>query len=343
MPPPPPVAPPPPSPRPKPVMSPYTSPYRSRPYYTSPVVNQTTIVNQTVQADSGDSSTRPVSGSVSGSSDSVSRQSPVASYQAQHAPKDSGPSVPPPKRPSKTLVLILILATILGIGIVLAKKGDTNASSYNREPIATGVAFNNNCIIDELDWFDDIGRASKKLQNFYNKTGVQPFIYLRAYDASLTSDESKHQFAEDWYDANIDNESTFLYMYFAEQDQDGEVGYMVYVNGKQVSSVMDAEAVNIFWNEVDNAWYKDTSTDDMFAGVFDATARKIMTKSTTSNDVASKLVGFLGMITLVYSVIYLMRVKRYHEAVRNAETERILKTDISGRSSDDDDLLNKWS
>lgn len=255
-------------------------------------------------------------------------------------------------------VALLIIAFVL-LGVCQA--GNMGKSSYNREPIATGVPFDNHCIIDELGWFDNILNASRRLQNFYDKTGVQPFIYLKAYDSSLTSDDMKTEYAESWYESNIDNESTFLYMYFAEQDQDGDVGFMAYVNGKQVTSVMDAEAVDIFWGCLDNAWYKDSSTDDMFVSVFDSTAKRIMTKSTTGLDIVKYLIVILGIACVFSGVMLTMATRRQHEAERNAETERILKTDIrsagsesssgsggsgdssSSSSSSGDDLLDKWS
>ena len=117
----------------------------------------------------------------------------------------------------------------------MGSNDDIPASSYNREPIHADIGFNNNCIVDELDWFDNIGQTSRRLENFFDKTGVQPFIYLKAHDSALTTDAEKTEFAEDWYEDNIDNEGTFLFMYFAEENQDEDVGYMAYVNGKQVT------------------------------------------------------------------------------------------------------------
>ena len=276
----------------------------------------------------------------------------------------SGP-VSNPEPPNKgrgrklTIAIIVLILVMVGlIGISFVSKSSGPSSSYNREPIATGVAFRNDCIVDELDWFDNTAKTSKRLQNFYDKTGVQPFIYLRAYDSSLVTDADKEAFANDWYDANIDNESTFLYMYFAEADQDGEVGFMAYVNGKQVTSVMDAEAVNIFWDYLDNAWYKDTSTDDMFVSVFDSTAKKIMTKSTTGLDIVKVMICVVGVALMVLGILKIMDTKRRDESERNAETARILNSDLhrfsggsagSGdsqavsESGSGDDLLDKWS
>lgn len=118
---------------------------------------------------------------------------------------------------------------------------------------------------------------------------------------------------------------------------------MAYVNGKQVSSVMDAEAVEIFWAYVDNNWYSDKSTDDMFVDIFNSTADRIMTKSTTGNDVAKT--GLLVALVVVgaIGILVIMKTRRRHEAERNAETERILNADIHNSAGSGDDVLDKWS
>lgn len=149
-------------------------------------------------------------------------------------------------------------------------------STAYREKLESSISYENDCIVDELGWFDNIPATSNKLKYFYDKTGIQPFIVLKDYDASLSSDIDKNVYAEKWYEENIDNESTFLYMYFAEENTDEDVGYMVYVNGLEVWSIMDAEAVDIFWAYIDRFWYSDMSTDDLFVSVFSKTADRIM-------------------------------------------------------------------
>lgn len=57
---------------------------------------------------------------------------------------------------------------------------------------------------------------------------------------------------------------------------ENDVGYMVYVNGLNVDSVMDEEAVEIFWDYVDEYWYFELSTDDMLIEIFNSTADAIM-------------------------------------------------------------------
>lgn len=152
----------------------------------------------------------------------------------------------------------------------------SDASGSGRERIDTDITFSSNCILDELGWVENPEAAGESLRAFYDATGIQPYVYFKAWDASLTTDSEKENYAFGWYEDHIDNESTFLYIYFAEEDSDNDVGYMVYVNGQNIDSVMDEEAVEIFWNYVDRYWYSDLSTDDMLTEIFTSTANAIM-------------------------------------------------------------------
>lgn len=214
-------------------------------------------------------------------------------------------------------------------------------STQNREQLESGVGYGNNCIIDNIGWFDNVTKTEKSIKKFYDKTGVQPYIVLNAYDSTLLTDTAKEEYAKKWYDEHIKNESTFLYMYFAEPDTDNDVGYMAYVNGKQVSSVMDSEAIEIFWAYVDKYWYSDMSTDDMFTTIFTKTADRIMTKSTTAADIGNNAVKVIGVIVAFAGIIVVMVIRRKHKAEEAKETEKILNTPLNG-DSEADDLLKKY-
>lgn len=97
-----------------------------------------------------------------------------------------------------------------------------------------------------------------------------------------------------------------MYVYFAEADTDSNAGHMVYVKGLQTSSVMDSEAVEIFWNYIDNYLSSSRSADDVFLTVFDKTANTIMNVSTTCKDTTSedetKAVVVLVVIVLFFII-----------------------------------------
>lgn len=241
------------------------------------------------------------------------------------------------------IIFIVVLVTAFG-GFPSSKSSSTKnipKNTQNRERLESGVGYDNNCIVDNIGWFDNVTKTEKSIKKFYDKTGVQPYIVLNAYDSTLLTDTAKEEYAKKWYDEHIKNESTFLYMYFAEPDADNDVGYMAYVNGKQVSSVMDSEAIEIFWAYVDKYWYSDMSTDDMFTTIFTKTADRIMTKSTTAADVGNNVVKIIGVIVVFAGIIVVMVIRRKHKAEEAKETEKILNTPLNG-DSEADDLLKKY-
>lgn len=241
------------------------------------------------------------------------------------------------------IIFIVVLVAAFG-GFPSSNSSSTKSvpkSTQDRERLESGVGYDNNCIIDNIGWFDNVTKTEKSIKQFYDKTGVQPYIVLNAYDSTLLTDTAKEEYAKKWYDEHIKNESTFLYMYFAEPDTDNDVGYMAYVNGKQVSSVMDSEAIEIFWAYVDKYWYSDMSTDDMFTTIFTKTADRIMTKSTTAADVGNNAVKVIGVIVVFAGIIIVMVVRRKHKAEEAKETEKILNTPLDG-DSEADDLLKKY-
>lgn len=241
------------------------------------------------------------------------------------------------------IIFIVVLVTAFG-GFPSSKSSSTKnipKSTQNRERLESGVGYDNNCIVDNIGWFDNVTKTEKSIKKFYDKTGVQPYIVLNAYDSTLLTDTAKEEYAKKWYDKHLKNESTFLYMYFAEPDTDNDVGYMAYVNGKQVSSVMDSEAIEIFWAYVDKYWYSDMSTDDMFTTIFTKTADRIMTKSTTVADIGNNAVKVIGVIVVFAGIIVVMVIRRKHKAEEAKETEKILNTPLNG-DSEADDLLKKY-
>lgn len=241
------------------------------------------------------------------------------------------------------IIFVVILIAAFG-GFPSSNSSSTKSvpkSTQNRERLESGVGYDNNCIVDNIGWFDNVTKTEKSIKKFYDKTGVQPYIVLNAYDSTLLTDTAKEEYAKKWYDEHIKNESTFLYMYFAEPDTDNDVGYMAYVNGKQVSSVMDSEAIEIFWAYVDKYWYSDMSTDDMFITIFTKTADRIMTKSTTAADVGNNAVKVIGVIVVFAGIIVVMVIRRKHKAEEAKETEKILNTPLNG-DSEADDLLKKY-
>lgn len=141
-------------------------------------------------------------------------------------------------------------------------------------------------------------------------TGVQPYVILLDYDAEITTDEAKEEYALEYYDRNIDIDSAFLYIYFAQEDTDEDVGYMCYAVGVDAMSVMDDEAIEIFWNYIDRYWDSDLDADEMFAQVFEDTADSIMGTSGSSGSIFRTAVIVIGAMAILFIVVYMLTGRR---------------------------------
>ena len=241
-----------------------------------------------------------------------------------------------------TLIACLIVFAVVIFSFFMIASDDSDVTStINCEKIENPIPYDNNCIKDELGYVENTSKLSKNLKNFYNKTGIQPYIYLKSYDETLTSDSQKDNYAQNWYEQNIDNEDTFLFVYYEDQDPN-EIGYMAYVNGKQVTSVMDSEAVNIFWNYIDRYWTDDSlSTVEVFTKTFNSTANTIMEKSTTSNDIIKIICIIVGIIIVIGGIIYILRMKFKRDKEKAKETVEILKTPLDKSDELRDKYLNE--
>jgi hypothetical protein len=177
--------------------------------------------------------------------------------------------------------------------------------------------------VDEIGWFDNVSSAGKSLKTFYDMTGVQPYVVLLAYDDSLNSDAAKDNYANKYFNENIDNEDAFLMIYFAEENQDDEVGYMSYVCGNYALAVMDSEAVDIFWNNIDKYWYSDLSTDDMFEKVFTDTANTIMSTPSVHGSSRFGIVWkILLIVVVVVAAILIARALKKKEGTTSSDTKK---------------------
>lgn len=117
---------------------------------------------------------------------------------------------------------------------------------------------------------------------------------------------------------------------------------MSYVNGKQVTSIMDSEAIEIFWNYIDRYWSDSSlSTVDVFTKTYDATAKTIMKKSTTSKDIIKIGLIIVGIILIIGGIIYILRMRYKREQEKAKETIEILNTPLDKSDELRDKYLNE--
>lgn len=238
------------------------------------------------------------------------------------------------------VALMMIFSVVMSM---LRGSGGIPASTVARERVDTRNAYVNDCIVDEIGWIQNPSRLSRNLQEFYEKTGCQPFVYLKAYDSEMSSETAREAWTQEYYDTTFaDRQNTLLYVYFCDRNDEGYGDSCLWM-GTEASIVMDSEAVDIFWAYLDYDWdtWDTNDNDGMFADVFSKTASRIMVKTTTANDVKAKLLVIVGIVVVAAAAIVIIRMvfKRQKEAAE--ETAAILNAPL-GRTSADD-LADKYN
>jgi hypothetical protein len=236
------------------------------------------------------------------------------------------------------MLAVMIAVTI---GVLSAQSGVTK-STVVRERIDTGNAYIADCIIDEIGWIDNPTKLSTKLKTFYDETGCQPYIILRAYDESMSTDAARNNWSQTYYDEHFaENQNVVLYTYFCDEYDDGYGDDTLYV-GKDSAVVFDAEAQEIFWNYLDYDWnsWDVNDNDGMFADVFNKTADRIMKVSTTSKDIVKYIIIVIIAVVVIGGAILGFVLKSRREKEKNEETARILNSNIHDMAKSDLDDKN---
>lgn len=139
-------------------------------------------------------------------------------------------------------------------------------------------AFEADCVVDELQWFNDTKTTGESLKFVYDKLGIQPYVVFKKYDSSLKTDDDKVKYCVDWYKEHIGDDDTFLLMYFAEKASGADVGYTVYYSGANAEKL----AVEFKWileDGLNEYWFTEMSTDDVIKYAFEYTCDRITVKT----------------------------------------------------------------
>ena len=103
-------------------------------------------------------------------------------------------------------IVTIIIVFVLAFGMKISNNSSIPKSTQNREKITANIAYDNNCIVDNIGWFDNLSKTEKAIKYFYDKTGIQPYVVLNAYDNTLTTDAQKEQYAKDCNDNSQHNQ-----------------------------------------------------------------------------------------------------------------------------------------
>lgn len=191
---------------------------------------------------------------------------------------------------SSFLTILLLLFAFNFIWSMLPGNNNSSAietvqvesSSIEREPIEKGLVNKTNYYEDHLGWIKRPNELENGLSYFYDKTNVQPFVYLTD---NINGDpnpdpEEIDRFANQLYDELFTDEAHLLLVHFENYEQYKYEHSDHTVYGSQANVLMDTEAESILFSYLEYHYGRDPNTvteEQYLSEAFKDTADRIMT------------------------------------------------------------------
>ena len=212
------------------------------------------------------------------------------------------------------------------------------------------TTYNDNWYTDELGWFERGGRTLiNGLESFYNKTGVQPYVYLYAEDGShiYQKPDLMEKVANELYNEIFGaDEGHLLFVYFACPGDSPDVmdGDYIFICGNQTTVVMDEEAKQIlnsrFLYHYDNT---SLSVDELFAKTFKDAGKSIMAGPIHMRYVVIIVVAIIAVVVVVALLFKWWKAKKAQKNKEAEDLEKILNTPLETFGNKEvDDLKDKY-
>lgn len=253
--------------------------------------------------------------------------------------------------PFGMLVIIVILFMMVSFGscgMMMSGPGNAGHTQTTTSTITRTKLESNLCttssewIRDELGWLERESTVKSAMQEFYEITGVQPYLLitdnLNGKGRDL-KDSDAEDYLQNLYDSLYDDEGHMIFA-FIEYEQSRYVTYVY--TGTAADSVIDSEAREIILSIADR-YYTDSSLSDdaYFAKIFTASAEEIMrdvTGSAKTKNVIKIILVIAAVLIIVLMIVCHIQDSRTKEAEHLKE---VLDTPI-GESPTDEELLKKY-
>jgi len=181
-----------------------------------------------------------------------------------------------------TIILIILVIFIIGIIIsaISSSSGGSNitTSTVQREPLPKGSVNETGYYTDKLGWIKSGTTLESGMKHFYDKTGVQPYLYLtdNVNGSNSPTQAELQTYAEGLYNQLFTDKSHLLLVFFEYNSNSQYMDY--YVVGSQAKQVVDSEAGNILLDYIDRYYYdKSFNEDQFFSKSFSDAADRMMT------------------------------------------------------------------
>lgn len=241
--------------------------------------------------------------------------------------------------PISTLITV-ILTFVIVIGALLAARPNIQTSTIERTKLSSSQCTKiDTWYQDDIDWIHDEQTLLKGLKTFYDKTGVQPYLWITDNingKAKPTSSDFEAALQQKYQE--LFNDEGHLIVCFMESSPSVYATY--YWAGSAAKGVIDDEAGEILLDVIDSKCTSDLSDEEMFSKSFSDAAERMMKVGRTTKQYIIMTVAVIAGLGVVVGFIFLIKAKRKADAEKAKETQKILNTSVEEMA---DSVLNQYN
>lgn len=241
--------------------------------------------------------------------------------------------------PMSTLITVILTFVII-IGAFLATRPNIQTSTIERTKLSSSQCTKiDTWYQDDINWIHDEKTLLKGLKTFYDKTGVQPYLWITDNingKAKPTSSDFEAALQQKYQELFTDE--GHLIVCFMESSPSVYATY--YWAGSAAKGVIDDEAGEILLDVIDSKYTSDLSDEQMFSKSFSDAAERMMKVGRTTKQYIIITIAVIAGLGVVVGFIFLIKVKRKADAEKAKETQKILNTDVEEMA---DNVLNQYN
>lgn len=236
--------------------------------------------------------------------------------------------------------LSIVLAIIVIVAGLIAARPNIQQSTIERSKLDSSLYTRvDTWYQDDINWIHDEKTLLKGLKTFYDKTGVQPYLWITDnINGKAKPNTSDFETALKSKYSELFKDEGHVIVCFMESSPSVYATY--YWAGSAAKRVIDDEAGEILLDVIDSKYTSDLSDEEMFSKSFSDAATRMMKVGRTTKQYIILAVAVVAGLGIIVGFIFLLKAKRKSDAEEAEERERILNTDIDEMS---DSVLNKYN
>ena len=224
--------------------------------------------------------------------------------------------------------LSIVLAIIVIVAGLVAARPNIQQSTVERSKLDSSLCTKvDTWYQDDINWIHDEKTLLRGLKTFYDKTGVQPYLWITDnINGKIKPNTSDFETALKSKYLELFKDEGHVIVCFMESNPSVYATY--YWAGSAAKGVIDDEAGEILLDVIDSKYTSDLSDEEMFSKSFSDAATRMMKVGHTTKQLIIIAVIVLLCLGFVVSVYLWVKTRAKARAEEAEETQRILNTPI---------------